>query len=559
MKKSFFCLFLFFLTVLSAYANQHLYQYDDWEYKIVDYLCQVSNVTGPAIVTPVSADVLSQCLEKIDTAKLPARIERLYDTLLEELESPSAIYASPSMFFNLTSSISPEFYFKVGNEAHRNDWYKDYSDRMPILDFSAEFGWSEYVYGVFGMPFKLRLVENAFDEIFSQNIYFSTSELYQRVTPFEAGISVGNSFFNLFIGRNRLNIGRGYSGNLFVADNFQFQDFAKFSFYDDFFSYDFTYTHFDLETGYASNQVSGFNKFGSFNGPHQARVTHSYSFDFVDRVRISINEGAVLLTDSALDIRMLNPFIFLHNWQGFDADAGFWANNFAGLELCVVLGHGVGMDFQLIVDQIQLASEMEAGANMFPNAVGCLLNFSHVIALENSFLQNHIEFVYTSPYLYLNDLDSIGSNIPNEQMDLILGYYLSYGSDISYSGYKYGPDSIVVEIGGNWITYDGLVDLTYLLMYRAHGERGIKYYQGQNQIPESIGGDSSHVYDFSLTGVIEHTFLAYIGLSYKIHESFKLSAGFAWQYKYNYNNMSGSWNNLQCSIGFSFDPMEFLR
>lgn len=540
----------------ALFATQKTYDYDDWEYRIIDYISQVSDVTGPHDTTPVSGSALVASLQRIDKSGLPVNLRGLYESMLEELAGPVALYRSDTMFFDFALPISPELYLKVGDDSSRQDWYQGYDERSALATLSFEFGWSRYVYGKFTLPFKIRLSDDHFNEFFAQNAYMGGTEPYQRVTPFDSGISVGNSFFNFFLGRGQLNMGRGCTGNLFVADNFQFQDFAKISFYDDFFSYDFTYTHFDQEL--PLSETGGVNSIAQWmrmDGPHQSRVTHSYAFDILDKVTITLREGAVLQTKSALDLRMFNPFIFLHNWQGFEKESGYWANNFAAVDVTAALGGGFRLNLQLLIDQFQLSSEMEAGANMYPNAFGVLANLSRVEALENSFWENHIEVVYTSPYLYLNDLDE-----NNENMDLILGYYLSYGSDISYSGYKYGPDSIVFAFGGNWLRYDGLLDLTYTLMYRLHGDRGIRYSASQNQDSHSIGNDPSHVYDLALTGTIEHTFLANVGVTCRIHDAFSVTTGLTYQVKLNYGNHDDvNWQNLQWMVGFTIDPTGFFK
>ena len=552
------------LCLCSAlFADQRTYDYDDWEYRVIDYIAQVAGVTGPHDTTPVTGSALSSSLQRIDRETLPAGVKELYDDVLGKVGVPDMLYRSKTMFFDFGLPISPEIYLKVGDDAKRSDWYQGYDERAALATLSFEFGWSEYVYGKLEFPIKVRLRESEapFNDLFSQNIFLpGAGDMYQRVMPFDAGVSLGNSFMNFFLGRGQLNMGKGFTGNLFVADNFQFQDFAKLSFYDDFFSYDFTYTHFDQENPITSDTtVNSIPKWSRMNGPHQSRITHSYAFDIFDKVTLTLREGAILQTESAFDLRMFNPFIFLHNWQGFEPESGYWANNYAALDLTAALGGGFRMNLQLVIDQIQLSSEVEASEEndkspLFPNALGALVNLSRVEALENSFWENHMEIVYTSPYLYLNN---IGEG--NENMDMILGYYLAFSSDLSYTGYQYGPDSIVFSYGGNWLAYDGSFDLTYELMYRLHGDRGIRYSSGQNQIPHSETG-KDHLYDFGLTGVIEHTFLANIGVTYSPHRAFSISTGLTYQVKLNYDNIEGdSWQNLQWTVGFTIDPMEFLK
>ena len=539
------------LILCSVFANQKTYDYNDIEYKLAKYILQVSDLNGPYDTTPISASKLSQDLARINNVTLPTVVKNLYDDLCVSINNYPSLYKSETMQLNLDVLIQPEIYLKVGDKTDRQNWYYGYSDRASFLNLDFEFGWSEYVYGLLSLPYKIRLY-NQWDDTFSQNIFvLGSSESYQKKMPFDAGISIGTSFMNFYLGRGQLNMGNGFTGNMFVADNFQYQDFAKLSFYDDFFSYDLTYTHFDQE----HERLGGPNQLDenmSFDGEHQIRITHSYVFNFGDCITLAIREGAILQTETAFDLRMINPFIFLHNWNGYDEKALYWANNIMGLDVTASLGGGFRLNLQFVLDQFQLLNEKSSGANDFPNALGGLVNLSNVVPLADGFLENHIEIAYTSPYLYLNN---IGTG--NENQDFILGYYLTYGNDLSYSGYKYGPDSIVLALGGNYLTYNGGLDVFYTLMYRAHGEHGIKYTNEQNQKPESdLGADWSR--DLKLSGTIEHTLLANVGVKYQIHKSFSISTALTYQYKINYNNVAGDWQNLQISIGCSFNPMNFF-
>ena len=553
MKKRIVLFFLLLSVVFSLYANQVTYDYNDNEYKLVKYFSQISNMTGPHDTTPVSGSLLTASLTRIDKTSLPVKVQDLYEELLSRLSDTPSLYKSKTMMLDLDTPLSPEIYLKTGDNANRADWYNGYDERKALLALDIDFGWSEYVYGKINLPYKIKIYDQ-YNEVFSQNIFKPNSgESYQRRMPFDAGISVGNSFVNFYLGRGQLNMGNGFSGNMFVSDNFQYQDFAKLSFYDDFFSYDLTYTHFDQEEAWAGG-TNSLKKEMSFNAPHQSRITHSYTFDILDRVTFSLREGAILQTETALDLRMFNPFMFLHNWNGFSDSAGYWANNIMGLDVTAALGLGLRINFQFVLDQFQLSNERASNSNAFPNAMGGLFNISHVAVLEKGFLESHFEIVYTSPYLYLN---CIGDS--NENQDFIVGYYLGDDSDISYSGYKYGPDSIVLEIGGNYLTYDEKLDLSYALMYRIHGEHGIKYSMDQNQIPVSVTGNADASRDFALSGTLEHTLLANASADYKIFDSFSVFSSVTYQYKINYNNKTGNWQNLQVSIGCTFNPMELVE
>ncbi len=551
-KKLLAFLFSILLAACPVFASQKQYNYDDYEYRMVKYILQSENLTGPHDTTPVSAEALLKSLWRVNRDSLPLKVKELYDSLIKEFEDPSALYKSSSMFFDFSLPISPEVYLKLGDDAARIDWYRSYSDRSAIAALEFEFAWSEYVYGIVEVPFKLKQFDAQFNETITTNIYYSEAGLdpLQRKMPYNAGISMGTSFMNFFLGRGRLNMGGGFTGNMLVADNFLYQDFAKLSFYDRFFSYDLTYTHFDQETDYGEDDASSIERAMTFDGYHQVRITHSYTFNFADRVTLSLREGVVMQTKTALDVRMFNPFIILHNWDGYTSEADYWANNIISFDFTFALNRALRMNFQLVVDQFKLPTE----SNTEPNALGTLINLSHVQRGQKGFFESYLEAVYTSRYLYLNYIDTW------VHQDFILGYYINNGGDISYSGYKYGPGTIALALGENYITYDGRIDASLTLMYRVHGESGIKYYDEQNQNPKAtMESVTDWITDLSLGGTLEHTLLASLACAYKITTSFSVSADLTYQYKINYNNTSGNWQNLQISVGITYNPAVHVK
>ena len=250
MKKKISMAFVILLVAMAAVfaGNQKIYNYDSWEYQMTGMLCQLAGVAAPHPVTPVTGAYLEEKVASIPVSKLPARVHPLLEELKERISHPEGLISNERLLLNPEVIISPEMYLSLGDTPRRQDWEYDYKDRMKMLDLRMDVAWGDHIYGNLSYPFAVRIHEKSFSKTFAQNIFIlGASEGYQRYTPFEAGISLGNDFFNFYLGRGKLNIGYGFTGNMFIADNFTYQDFAKLSAYSEPFSYDFTYTHFDQQ------------------------------------------------------------------------------------------------------------------------------------------------------------------------------------------------------------------------------------------------------------------------------------------------------------------------
>lgn len=548
-----------FLLVMSAFATntQKTYTYDSYEYKLVSRLTQVAGVSGPALVTPTNGDALIMALKRIDTSTLNSELKELYTNLLTSLETPKAMINSDSFKANVDTVITGEINLnKNFSNSSRTlqDLYYQYKDRSPLLLFSTEFSFGNNVYGRSSFSVKKDYSSYLTDK-FSTNLGKDFGTDYQLVSPFDTGVSIGNNLINFFIGRGKLNIGNGFTGNMFIADNFNFQDFAKVSFISNFFSYDFTYTHFDQQVDNTS-----FAGFMTFSPPHQIRISHDYTFNIVNKALLSIHEGIIIESNSAFDIRMFNPFILVHNWQAFDA-ADRWGNNIASIELSMPLMKRWNLDFQFVLDQIQTGGEVANGeVDMLPNAMGALINTSYLNNTKKGFIKTYFEAVWTNPNLYLNYLKDINGVYDKEftiKRDYILGYYMSYGSDLSYTGYKYGPGTIGLCLGTEYMQFDNNLSVSFEACYRAHGDKGIEWHSGQSDKP-NLGKD--HVFDILPTGVVEHTLsLATFG-NYKVLPSLSFKGSLAYIHRWNNQNIKGNnFNDVQLSFAISFTPTDFIK
>jgi hypothetical protein len=260
---------------------------------------------------------------------------------------------------------------------------------------------------------------------------------------------------------------------------------------------------------------------------------------FANRFTLGLNEGVMIQSDSAFDFRMLNPFMFLHNWDNYRGGV-HEANNFFTLDFDYTFFPHWTFSGQIVMDQFQTRWELSGlDDDIEPNAWGALLNLSYSNVIWDGMLTTYLEGVYTSPFLYL------ANNSSDWNHDLIVGYDISYYSDLSYTGYIHGPDSIVVAYGGSYTLPDRFTVATQLL-YKAHGQCGIEWYSSQSQVFET-GKDNLN--RMSPTGIVEHTLQWTVNGTLSVSQGVRLGCELGIIHRENNRNVAGaSWTDVQLAV-----------
>lgn len=574
MKRISLLMLIISLSLATIFANsQKNYLPSSEEYRAVSNLCLIYGVAGPSNAFPISGEELLIALDRIDKKALSSDDREAYESLYKAISNES----SEEFRFSSSMTISPEIYLQSAedNSITHRDWINQYKDRMDAARISMNILVSDYIYGEFEAGIKEHFVDRTgsqFSKRFHYNIpILNGIEGMQKSIPDVAGITLGSEYSHLYIGRNRQAIGGGKSGNLMVGDNFYFQNFGKLSIHTSPFTYNLSITYFDRQK---STSIENYSKnsgrkagtqlenFG-YSGPQQIRIIHNYQMTFKDKLTLSLNFGNLFDTESALDLRMLNPFMFMHNLFNFTTynnneyndGAKIEANNHFSLGISYVPRPSWSIYMELMVDQFQLPGESSSIGKEPPNAIGALINISNATKLQEGFLSSYAELVYTSPNLYLNEkyTDEDGSTVSHDKnsfdhyywnQDLILGNSIWWGNDISYSGYIYGPDTILAELGSAY--EKDSFSIGTKIRYMAHGEQGIRYRSNQNQT--ITHADS--VWNLGLTGTVEHTFLIALDTSFEICDAIELYANLAHWEKMNYMNIEKErHSNTQLTVG----------
>ena len=572
-KRTLFVMLLILVCLqIAGSANyQKTYLRTDEVWIRANRLCVMTGHLGPAPVFPTTGAEILNALERLDYNQLTASQKSEYDYLVSKLSNPSerVSFSAKNITVDPKIFLGAEFYgFSHLKDTPVEEFFIPYRDRIPFFyaGLDASFGdiayvEMEYMYKDAWRGFALDSEGNVVqgDNHYSfSNFSFLMAPTYDGewsffmnsndklnfgfmlFQPVKAGGSIGNDFMNFYIGRTRQSFGNGITGNLVIGDNFSFQEMMKLSFFSDIFSYYLSLTHFDnVEEG------SSFK----FDGLHQNRLIHRFDVNLFNKFRIAVNIGAHMVTDSPFDFRMFNPMMIVHNWCN-NSESIEWSpdnrdevNNVMGFEFEYAFYPGFMATAQVLIDQFRLPVEKDSTV---PSAFGLLANVRYITPLWEGYLDSYFEAAYTSPYLYLNYKSWKDSGDDMYMLDHIVGYNFGGGSpaEISYSGYQYGPDAIVIAAGSEFSMY-GDWSASADLMYMAHGEYGKESWRKMNNRDDANATAPS--------GTVEHTFLIKLGGSYSILDNLKVTAGLYTSFKWNYHNQTNVFRtDVQGAVGLSW-------
>ncbi len=480
------------LVVLPAANTQTVYTVRDSVYKRVEQLCMRSGVIGPTTSSPMPAQALIIALERINPNTLSVVEKEEYDELMSILNGEDPyLFEDGGFAFNLDTlvnlavNIADYSKFDYGNKDsdapdydRREDTLIPYRYEDPIFRLGFDMDFGDHVALEARVDIKsnhLRLYETNLGGIY-------TGSGIAAEWPYRAGGSFGNEYVNLILGRYPHSVGSGITGNLLIGDNFNYQEVLLLSFMSNHFTYNISMTRFDMlgepdKTGYVD-----FTRH-EFQGKQQFRVNHRFDVTLFDKVRFALNLTTIYSSTSAFDWRFFYPFVLGHNYYNYNNSTSLdeidEANNLMTIEAEWMITKDFTLSGQLAIDQFQMPWEE---FSELPLAFGALVNLKYSTLVGEGRFTSWFEAVYTNPYLYLNGkYDDEGNHHHGYELDYVVGYNMIYMDDYGFSGYIYGPDSIVFSIGAGYTSLDERSEITGSLLYRIKGDKNIKHRADSNQ------------------------------------------------------------------------------
>lgn len=571
MIKKFLVLLLFIAFPVLLFANyQKYYEVSSKEWKIVSWVTKYAGVTGPSSNGPITGYQLSDAIDRAENILGKGNTHII--EARKSIEGPEILLGSKdSGYINLFASINPEVYlqtngidplfFEGGNTIFDYDWYiADSKHRSPIIDLGFELGAKDIFYGDFVYNFTRAYYES---DVWNRNLLNNASTYHTENYPFRSGISIGNRNLSFIAAKAGVSMGEGYTGNTAIGDNFDYQEFIKASFFSPNVGLFINITNFDSSH---SKEVTSPYEFlyASFSGYLQLRHNVSMEFNLFNRGLISVSLINLLDTTSSFDLRMVNPFYILHNMFNYTEGTIFESNNMLSLSFTIPIVSKLSAHFQFTLDQSQTEKELDSigERNIDPNAFSFLTNISKVGCLKTGRYELFLESVYNSPCMYLNQKyyksdGTITAKIPESDplyawsQDYLLGYKNQNkgNGDAGWSGYYYGPDSFVFALGGSY--WGERFEFSGRAFYMAHGEKG-RGDKAENYTFEGFNtADTAR--DYSLSGIVEHSFIFSFEGSYAFCDYFSIRSGLAYSHQWNFRNQKGlERDNIQCVFGLSF-------
>ena len=517
-------LFLSFVSSLFSANLQKTYTVNDPIYRAIDSLCREAGVIGPSSFSPVTGRVLEIALNRIDRNSLSSDLATEYDRLVATITEDYNDVTLQADFFrfdlNLRANLQfnladyNSFVFSNGPKSYQemlpqisgedavipppsfdrsNDTLIPYRYEMPSLTFYPEMYFGDFIFleadfSIRNNPY--RLYESSFGwlmtGVYGNFSFFGSkpSDLPGYIQypnssfapdfPYKAGASIGNDYISFIIGRYPHSIGNGISGNLVIGDNFTYQELLALSLTTDYFTYNISVTRFDQQVNVPNIDNPNYTTFSrqEFTGEQQYRVVHRFDVNLWNKARVAIDLGTIYNTSFGLDPRFFYPFMNHHNYfnyTNYEEMTEFdEANNIMGLEVEITPFKGFGIAAQFVLDQAQMYFE---DGDSLPAAYGALLNFKYSKNIGGGTFNAWLEGVYTSPYLYLNGKRYTDGTI-EYNLDYVVGYHIQYKDSAGFSGYVYGPDSLVFSLGGEYIAPDSIWTIGGNIQYRVQGRKG---------------------------------------------------------------------------------------
>ena len=588
MKKKVLLLFVFFIVcscvLFSASNLQKYFLKTDDVWSRVAHLARSVGQLGPVPVSPATGYQILQALESIDyellTEPQKAEWDDIYAYLTGYDSLGSMAMSDDWAVVDFNIGLNYEVYPHNNIEStYVDEYFLQFKDRLPLLTlgFDALFGNSlafTFEYRFQDTPMGFGLWDDGslnsgdlFYHFHNASILFSpgldgkmhylanwstrnVGYNFFNSQPVDVGASLSNEYMSLIFGRTRHSFGNGITGNMVIGDNFTYQELLQFSAFSSVFNYTLSLTHFD-NTEYFDDFGSGYGTV--LSGYHQNRLIHRFDVTIANTVRISANIGALFLTDSPFDLRLLNPMMVVHNWgnnkEQVPITLGDESNNIMGLELEWAICNNLVFTGQFVVDQMTVHGENDSSV---PLAIGGLANIKYSIPLEDgAYVDTYGEVVYTSPYLYLNTKTlTVEDKDIGGMLDYIVGYGFKDNRSIesNYSGHSFGPDTFAFCIGAKYETFDKW-SANGSILFKMHGENGIKRDYWSKQDDSNRSGDEV----LGLTGTPEYTLRIDAGFGYDFTSTVSLSVQTANFFQWNYHNVSGEFKySFQAAVGLSW-------
>ncbi|NLV85444.1 MAG: capsule assembly Wzi family protein [Spirochaetales bacterium] len=421
-------LLLFCLVSLEAYSDQRFIPSDAEVFSRIQQLHRIEGRAIPPRVGPWTERELFHAMER-----LPRLSEgKLFGSIQAGLAYRPLFPFSGQGSADISPAYSFEAYLHINEEDFTEEplWHPRWKDRLPILSIPISFTVADHFSTHVEFLVVRRLLDYANGTHYVYAPEFSTNHSLRDFFqldfnwPYSAIAVAGGNQWNLQIGRERLNLGPGHTGNLLLSDHLPYHDYMMFKAWLGPIKYSTALVGFPspAETGTGTAKV-------------KALFTHRFDWTILPEWHFAITE-AMMYQDGVIDFRFLNPLMIYH--QYFMASV---SNSFLTAETWVSILPGFALYGQIGFDDVRFIDESDSK----PNALGWQVGMEYGWVVPSGSYLLWAEYVHTDPYLYLRDgIDYVVSFKAMEPDGGATRYVREY------VGYPLGGDATVYAVGLDW-------------------------------------------------------------------------------------------------------------
>jgi hypothetical protein len=513
----------------------------------IRFLSLESGKSFLSFTVPLAPDEIKKFLDRIDVSLLSTPAREAFDRIEERLNPKTPLSLSWddfSVFFNINAT------FEASARLNTDISWEPANTKIPdFISLPIRF----FFVDTLQLYIDPAVSIDPYD--FSTNGYYTDNHVFfgnniNGNSPLRAFAAAGGSWWNFQLGRDRLAYGTGISGNLAITDNPPFYEFMRFSAFSKYFKYSMLINHTPLKLDEKLYpKINNLDDEALKETMQRYFYLHRVDFTLFDVLSVGLMEG-VIVGNSALELRFLNPFLIFHNamtwrdygqWQENETPgAGNMNGSFFSVEINWNITKSLAAYGQFVMNELSIGPELEGDRLEPPNAVGFMagIQFTHSFNTWASLF--FLESIYTTPYLYLNG-SPFASFIFMHDVEFVHEEYYYY-----YFGYP--RDTFALTAGSKFFKGDRII-ISGEFSWIAKGEHDKDGLTWDWQRTEEAFNESP------LFGIIQNKFILSAGVQWKPLSFLDFKAKVSGIVSINNNHTSGvneTGGQVSLSAGFHF-------
>ena len=476
---------------------------------------------------PFSIGELRMMLDKIDRSTLSPAGMRAYDAILAAIQTKPAA-APMALGFAAHPSTSLEGYFHTNPDPAQTQWQDGYNQRLPMVAVPMDIWIGDHIYGDFDLA--LSQTHDGVNPLLVPQNYLNWTtnlDLLDDEIPRRAFVAAGGDDWSFSIGRDRFSWGNGQTGDLFLSDAPDFQDFARLTLYWPSIKYTALWImlYYNLDNYRSPIWGSDGGNTVTTNDTYPRNLfVHRLDFAFFNRLSFGVSEG-ILIGGIQPDLVYFNPLIIFHDlfrWGHastiFSIDASY--NPWKYFELYgQVASNKITVPYELL--------RYGGAAATQPDSTAYLGGLRARIPIWQGYLDTGGEAVLVGPWMYLRENQLISDEWWRWTNSNVAGSPQWVSAPL---GYFTGPDAVVYSA---WVGYDVPGMFTVGLDYQ-------NIAQGQQTFDTTYSEGAAAIALQAPSGIPEYRNIIHLNGSVDVFPFLRVATDLYWIWVSNFSHVSGA-------------------